>query len=129
MDKNRKSKRNNEPLWEMVKEYVNKNYRDYGKWNAYKSSISVKLYKELGGGYTGRRSKTNSLRKWLDEKWRYVSPKKKSGRFLPSKVITQMSPRLKRYENSKKRSGSLKGRRNVKYSRSLNKLMKKNKIY
>lgn len=52
-------------LWREVKEYVNENYRDYGKWNAYKSALSVKMYKSRGGGYTSRKSSRKSSRNSL----------------------------------------------------------------
>lgn len=124
-----KETRTNPRLWEAVKNYVKYNYKEKGKWNAYKSAISVKMYKSLGGKYKSKRSRKNSLRKWLDEEWSYVNPRNKNSRFLPKAVISQMSPKLKRKENSLKKRSRKSKKSKAKYSKELNKLMKKNKIY
>ena len=54
-------KRDNEPLWEYCKkEAVEK----MGKFSARAMQYAVKLYKERGGGYLGKKSKENSLVTW-----------------------------------------------------------------
>lgn len=54
-------KRDNEPLWEYCKtEAVEK----MGKFSARAMQYTVKLYKERGGGYLGKKSTENSLVTW-----------------------------------------------------------------
>lgn len=123
------STRTNPQLWEDVKKYVNENYKEYGKWNAYKSAISVKLYKKMGGKYKGSRSPNNSMSKWLREKWTRINSRDKNSRFLPKRVINKMSASLKRSENKRKKSSRRRGESKSKYSPKLNSLMKRMKIY
>jgi len=59
----------NEPLdlalYERVKKMADK---VYNKPSAYKSSFLVKKYKELGGKYSGKKTK-EGLARWHKEKW------------------------------------------------------------
>lgn len=87
-----------------------------GVWSAHKAQLAVSEYKKAGGGYVGRKSSSNSLVKWTKQDWGYVTPGKKSGRYLPRKVREHMSPREKARENRLK--GSRRGVR-VPYSRSV----------
>ncbi|MEN9621954.1 MAG: hypothetical protein RLZZ67_388 [Candidatus Parcubacteria bacterium] len=53
--------RNNEQLWGYCKaEAVDK----MGKFSARAMQYAVKLYKERGGGYIGKKTESNSLVKW-----------------------------------------------------------------
>jgi hypothetical protein len=118
-------------LWEQVKKKVLRGSKGGppGKWSARKSQLSVAEYKKLGGGYKGQKSPRNSLVKWSREKWDYISKsgrKSKRGRYLPEKVRKSLTPSEKRRENKKK--GSKRGK-NISYSKSVNKKMKKYKIY
>jgi hypothetical protein len=56
--------------------------------------LAVKIYKSKGGGYKGGKKSSNKLSKWSKQKWRTKSgkPSKETGeRYLPSKVIKNMS--------------------------------------
>ena len=56
--------RDNEPLWNYCKlEAVEK----MGKFSARAMQYAVKLYKERGGGYLGKKTEQNSLVKWAKE--------------------------------------------------------------
>ena len=115
--------RNNPQLWESVKADL---MADGKRWDARKAQRAVQLYKSMGGTYSGRKptAKQNSLVKWTQEQWQYVEPNTK-GRYLPKKIIEQMSPQLKKAENMKKLKDTSP---NAPYSKALVKLMKKNKI-
>ena len=93
----------NPKLWEKVKEEVTNSSKGgvSGKWSARKAQIAVKLYKERGGGYKGSRNRSNSLKKWSDEKWDYVG-KEKHSRYLPEVVRSHLSTKGKRSESRKK---------------------------
>jgi hypothetical protein len=121
----------NPRLWESIKKKVMSGSKGgpKGKWSGRKAQMLVKAYKAKGGKFKGKKSSRNSLSKWSREKWDYINKsgrKSKRGRYLPEKVRRSLTPAEKRRENKKK--GSKRGK-NVKYSRSVNKKMKKYKIY
>jgi hypothetical protein len=55
----------NQPLYEKAKEII---YKKYSKPSAYRSGALVKLYKEMGGTYSGKKEK-DGLTNWFNEKW------------------------------------------------------------
>ncbi len=118
------AKRTKPKLWEKVKKQVTagKKGGPPGKWSARKAQLAVALYKKQGGTYQGSKNLCNSLTKWSREQWDYITPGKKSGRYLPRVVREHLTPAEKKLENR------LKGRqfgKNVKYSASvLNKVRK-----
>jgi len=120
--------KDNPELWEKVKKQVTNDTKGgpSGKWSARKAQLAVKIYKEKGGGYKGSkpRSRTNSLKKWTDEKWDYIG-KEKHSRYLPEKVRSHLSSRGKRSESHKKstRSGEW-----IPYGEEVVKLMHKHNI-
>ena len=121
----------NPRLWESIKKKVMAGSKGgpKGRWSARKAQLLVAQYKAKGGKFKGKKSKHNSLSTWSREKWDYINKsgrKSKRGRYLPEKVRKSLTPAEKRRENKKK--GSKRGK-NVKYSRSVNKKMKKYKIY
>lgn len=64
-----------------------------GQWSARKAIAAVKAYKAAGGGYSGKKSKNNSLSKWSKQKWRTPSGKKSSETgevYAPSNTIAQL---------------------------------------
>ena len=66
-----------------------------GEWSARKAQLAVRLYKEAGGGYRGKKSSSNSLVKWGKQRWRTKSgrPSSLTGeRYLPEKAIEHLSP-------------------------------------
>ena len=77
--------RTNPALWEKVKKSVRNSSKGGkpGTWSARKAQLSVLLYKKRGGGYKGKKSKSNSLVRWTKQDWGYINKKKKSGRYLP----------------------------------------------
>jgi hypothetical protein len=125
------AKKANPKLWESVKNKVLRGSKGgpAGKWSARKAQISVAEYKSRGGKYIGKKSKSNSLSKWSREKWDYISPssrRSKKGRYLPERVRKSLTKRERSIEN--RRKGSRRGK-NVPYSRSVAKKMKRAGIY
>jgi len=123
--------KSNPRLWESIKKKVKAGSKGgpKGKWSARKAQLLVAQYKAKGGKFKGKKSKHNSLSKWSREKWDYINKsgrKSKRGRYLPEKVRRSLTPAEKRRENRKK--GSKRGKW-VSYSKSVNKKMKKHKIY
>lgn len=48
-----------------------------GQWSARKSQMLVQAYERAGGGYTGRRTRTQrALKRWTGQKWRTPSGKR-----------------------------------------------------
>jgi hypothetical protein len=89
---------------------------DKGEWSARKAQLAVKLYKEAGGGYVGKKSPSNSLAKWTKQKWRTKSGKPSGDtgeRYLPEKAIKALSPKEYAATTKAKRAGTKKGKQFV----------------
>lgn len=98
----------NKKLWEKSKKDAIKKYSKDGKWDARIAQQAVRIYKKKGGGYKGRKKKS-SLSKWTGEKWSYhPSDKNKSGRYLPKKIWSILSPSQVATTNRNKRQGKKK---------------------
>jgi hypothetical protein len=131
MRKSKVAVKSNPKLWERIKKQIKSGSKGgpKGKWSARKSQLLVRSYKKSGGRFKGRKSKNNSLTRWSNQKWDYISKRSKRskrGRYLPEKVRKSLTPSEKRSEN--RRKGNKRGKR-VHYSKSVNKKMKKYKIY
>lgn len=114
------AKRTDPELWERIKKKVMKGSKGGkgGQWSARKAQLAVKLYKEAGGGYIGKKSKFNSLKKWTDQDWQYAGKAKKS-RYLPKKAIKALSSKEKAATNRTKREGTKKGKQFVKQPKKI----------
>jgi hypothetical protein len=94
-----------------------------GQWSARKAQAAVKAYKAAGGGYSGKKSKKNSLSKWSKQKWRTPSGKKssKTGEvYAPSRTISKLKSTKKgraklAAANKKKRAATKKGKQHAKH--------------
>ncbi len=93
----------NKKLYLSIKNKINKSIKGR-RWGAYDSGRLVKMYKNAGGKYTGKKGNTN-LGRWYSEKWIDACswPKRKScGRKTkssiaycrPSKRIDSKTPKL-----------------------------------
>lgn len=101
---------------------------DKGEWSARKAQLAVKLYKEAGGGYVGKKSPSNSLAKWTKQKWRTKSgkPSGETGeRYLPEKAIKALSPKEYAATTKAKRAGTKKGKQFVAQPKSIAKKVSK----
>jgi hypothetical protein len=90
------SKKKNPALWDRVVSSVKAGSKggEPGSWSARKAQLAVAKYKDAGGKYSGKKSESNSLSKWTDQKWRTKSgkPSSETGeRYLPEKAIKSLS--------------------------------------
>lgn len=109
-------------LWEYVKE---EGMEKFGKWSARLAQWAVRRYKELGGGYIGRKDPENSLTRWSNERWTTKSglPSSVTGeRYLPEEVIDYLSDEEYRSTSRKKKSDS---RRGIQWSRQPDRVARK----
>jgi hypothetical protein len=91
------SNHDNPKLWDKLKNQVMKGDKGgkAGQWSARKAQLLVKMYKDAGGGFIGKKSKKNSLVKWTNENWMTKSgmPSLLTGeRYLPKKAIEALTP-------------------------------------
>lgn len=112
------AKKSNPTLWSKVVSSVKAGSKggNPGQWSARKSQLAVKKYKESGGGYEGKKSESNSLKKWTDQKWRTKSgkPSLETGeRYLPEKAIKSLSKKEYASTTKAKREGIKKGKQFV----------------
>ena len=91
------AEKTNPELWERAKREAKAKMG--GKHSARAMQLAVKIYKEKGGGYKGKKpsSKSNSLKKWTKQDWRWS--KKGKGVYLPKEKISK----LKSSEEGKKK--------------------------
>ena len=120
-------KRSNPELWNRIKnKWIRSNKAGApNKISARKMQLAVQEYKRKGGRYIGGSRKKSSLAKWTREDCGYIGKPRRS-RYLPAKVRKILTSREKRIEN--RRKGSRLGKR-VSYSPSVNRKMRKMKIY
>ena len=129
------TKRTNQPLWEEIVECVKKSNKGGrpNQWSARKAQISVRIYKQLGGGYIGSKNKSNSLTKWTNQKWRTKSGrnsiigKNASGeRYLPDSAIKSLSKSEYNKTTKEKKKATRSGKQ---FSKQPKKVAKKVKKY
>lgn len=126
------AKRSNPELWERVKSEVMREEvggTKAGQWSARKAIIAVRRYKDRGGKYIGKKSSSNSLRKWIRQDWTTKSGKPShitGERYLPRKAFKSLSrSELSSINRSKRRSM----RRGVQYSKMPKKIASKVRKY
>lgn len=130
MKRNKSAKRTDPALWEAVKAEVTAGSKGGrpGQWSARKAQMSVRLYKERGGGYLGPKDPDNSLTKWTKQKWRTKSgrPSLETGeRYLPSDAIDALTDEEYAETTRAKRRGTRKGQQFVKQPKKIARKVKK----
>jgi len=118
-------------LWTRVKAEVTRGNKGglSGQWSARKAQLAVKLYKDRGGKYIGKKSSKNSLHQWTIQDWRTKSglPSLVTGeRYLPSKAIKSLSSSEYYRTTRKKRQGLRRGEQFTKQPKSI---MRKTRRY
>ena len=116
--------RTNPELWTRVKAEVTRGSKGGlpGQWSARKAQLSVKLYKDRGGKYSGKKSSRNSLHQWTIQNWTTKSglPSLLTGeRYLPAKAIKRLSSAEYARTTRKKRQGLRRGEQFTKQPRSI----------
>jgi len=115
-------------LWERAK--ARAKARMGGKHSARAMQLAAKIYKDLGGGYSGGKTKAQkSMTKWTKQKWRTKSGKNSvrggeatGERYLPTKAINRMSKKRYAASTAKKRKDTKAGKQ---YSKQPKKRSKK----
>ena len=107
-------KRTNQKLWERVKNEVTNGSRGGlpNQWSARKAQLAVKLYKDRGGKYIGKKSHSNSLTQWTNQNWTTKTglPSLLTGeRYLPANAIKRLSSAEYSRTTRRKRLGLRKG--------------------
>ena len=120
----------NPTLWRKIVARVKAGTKggDKGEWSARKAQLAVKLYKDAGGGYRGKKSSDNSLVKWSKQNWRTKSgkPSGETGeRYLPEKAIKALTPKEYAATTRAKRIGTKKGKQFVAQPKDIAKKVKK----
>lgn len=128
--------RTNEALWKRVVAQVKRGSKGgkAGQWSARKAQMAGKLYKEKGGGYTGKKTEAQkSMSKWTKEKWGTKSGKpstqgkKATGeRYLPKKAREALTKEEYKKTSAKKRADTKKGKQ---FSSQPKKIAKKTAKY
>jgi hypothetical protein len=91
------SNHDNQKLWDKLKDTIMKDNKGgkAGQWSARKAQLLVKMYKDAGGGFIGKKLKNNKLVKWTEQNWKTKSglPSLVTGeRYLPEKAIKALTP-------------------------------------
>jgi len=117
------AKKKNNALWNRIKARIKAGSKGGrpGQWSARKAQLAVRAYKKAGGGYSGKKSSKNSLKKWTKQKWRTPSGKKSKDTgevYAPSKTISKLkstSSGRKKLANAtkKKRAATRKGKQHA----------------
>jgi len=112
------AKKKNPGLWKRIVARVKSGSKGgkAGQWSARKAKLAVAAYKKSGGGYSGKKSSSNSLSKWTKQKWTTSDGKPSKGkkRYLPEKAWKSLSASEKAATNRAKAEGNKKGKQFVK---------------
>ena len=123
------AKKKNPGLWKRIVARIKAGTKGgrAGQWSARKAQLAVAAYKKSGGGYKGKKSKSNSLSKWTRQKWRTSDGKPSKGkkRYLPDKAWKSLSASEKRATNRAKAAGDKKGEQFVKQPKRIAKKVAK----
>ena len=118
------AKKSNPTLWKRIVASVKAGSKggNPGQWSARKAQLATLKYKQAGGGYSGKKSSSNSLSKWTKQKWRTKSgkPSSETGeRYLPEKAIKSLSPSEYASTTRAKRIGRAMGKQFVPQPKSI----------
>lgn len=108
--------RANPRLWEKAKTQAKAQMG--GKHSARAMQLAAKLYRDMGGTYTGGKNKAQeSMTKWTKQKWRTKSgkpsvlgPEATGERYLPTNAINRMSKTRYAASSAKKRKDTKAGK-------------------
>jgi len=117
------AKKKNPGLWKRIVARIKSGSKGgkAGQWSARKAQLAVAAYKKAGGGYSGKKSSSNSLAKWTKQKWRTSDGKPSKGkkRYLPDKAWKSLSASEKRATNRAKAEGNKKGKQFVRQPKKI----------
>jgi Protein of unknown function (DUF5661) len=96
----KRTKRSNEKLWEKVKKEA---VKKMGGHSARAMQYAVKLYKDQGGEYEGKKDPENDLATWTRADWQYAPGSKKKDRYLPKEAWDELDPDEEKATRKKKK--------------------------
>lgn len=94
------AKKKNQKLWNQVKKEA---VKKMGGHSARAMQYAVKLYKDRGGKYLGKKQVDNDLATWTRADWQYAPGSKTKDRYLPKKAWDELSPSEEKATRSKKK--------------------------
>jgi hypothetical protein len=94
------SKRANEKLWDKVKKEA---VQKMGGHSARAMQYAVKLYKDRGGKYLGKKRSDNDLATWTRAKWQYAPGSKTKDRYLPLEAWRKLNASQEKATRAKKK--------------------------
>ena len=117
--------RTNEALWERAKSEAKRKMG--GKHSARAMQLAGKIYREKGGGYTGKKTKEQkSMSKWTKEDWGTKSGKNSTvgkdatgERYLPRKAREALSDKEYAATSRAKREGTKAGKQFVRQPKKI----------
>ena len=125
------AKKKNPGLWKRIVARIKAGSKGgkAGQWSARKAQLAVSAYKKSGGGYSGKKSSSNSLAKWTKQKWRTSDGKPSKGkkRYLPDKAWKSLSASEEAATNKAKAEGNKKGKQFVKQPKKIAKKVAKHR--
>jgi len=109
------NKPDDEELYDQVKNYIDTIYK---KPSAYRSGAIVKMYKELGGTYSGKKPTKKGLDRWFKEEWKDVGGKDYPV-YRPTKKITKDTPLTPKEIDPKNMKKQIKKKQEIKGTANL----------
>lgn len=94
------AKRTDEKLWAKAKKDA---VKKIGSHSARAMQYAVKLYKDRGGKYIGKKKADNDLSTWTRANWQYAPGSKSKDRYLPEKAWDKLSPSEEKATRKKKK--------------------------
>lgn len=94
------SKRTNEKLWDKVKKEA---VQKMGGHSARSMQYAVRLYKDRGGKYLGKKRSDNDLATWTRAKWQYAPGSKTKDRYLPLEAWRKLNASQEKATRAKKK--------------------------
>lgn len=94
------SKRTNEKLWDKVKKEA---VQKMGGHSARAMQYAVRLYKDRGGKYLGKKRQDNDLATWTRAKWQYAPGSKTKDRYLPLEAWRKLNASQEKATRAKKK--------------------------
>lgn len=104
----------NKTLYERAKQIANEKYE---KPSAYKSGFIVKTYKQMGGKFSGEKTK-KGLTRWFQEEWKDIGNKTYPV-YRPTKRISKDTPLLATEINRKNLKRQIRLKQKIKGNKNL----------
>lgn len=120
------AKKTKPKLWDRIVSEVKAGSKggNAGQWSARKAQLATARYKKAGGGYSGKKSASNSLSKWTKQDWGYVGEEGKS-RYLPKAARKSLTKGQKAAGSRAKNKASKAGKQTASYTKAERRAVRK----